>query len=165
MNTNQSLASTITKTTKVRDALEYLRSEPTIVKASDDLLSIAEKVGLSPGTRTVAVVDAEEALIGIIHVSRFCDYVFLRIMPEEFMREILDSKAMIELARESEIRTAQDAMAEPVYVTIEDTVRDAFAKMHKHRLSGLPVVDEAKRVVGYLDMLQLLRVWLRAQGR
>ena len=53
----------------------------------------------------------------------------------------------------------------PVSIHREQTVRDAFEVMHKARLNGLPVVDQAHAVVGYLDQLELLLVWVRATGR
>jgi CBS-domain-containing membrane protein len=44
-------------------------------------------------------------------------------------------------------------------------VRDAFETMHKARLNGVPIVDEAMRVTGYLDQLEMLMVWVSATGR
>jgi hypothetical protein len=44
-------------------------------------------------------------------------------------------------------------------------VRIAFERMHEHKLNGLPIVDGDRRVVGYLDQLELLLVWVRATGR
>jgi CBS-domain-containing membrane protein len=35
--------------------------------------------------------------------------------------------------------------------------------MHEHRLSGLPVVDERYRVVGYINLLGLLTVCLEEE--
>jgi CBS-domain-containing membrane protein len=47
----------------------------------------------------------------------------------------------------------------------DETVRDAFERMHAAKLNGLPIVDEERRVVGYVDQLELLLVWVRATGR
>ncbi len=63
------------------------------------------------------------------------------------------------------MRTARDAMTEPISVTMADTLSDAFEKMHHQQLSGLPVIDEAGKVIGYLDQLQVLSVWVMSQGR
>jgi CBS domain-containing protein len=52
-------------------------------------------------------------------------------------------------------------MEPPVYVALDDSVKDAFGRMHEHKLEGLPIVDEAMRPVGYLDRFQLLEVWIR----
>ena len=37
--------------------------------------------------------------------------------------------------------------------------------MHHAKLNGLPVLDEAGKVVGYLDQLELLMAWVHATGR
>ena len=58
------------------------------------------------------------------------------------------------------LRTAVQAS-----VLRDATVRDAFETMHHARLYGLPIVDDAGRVVSYLDQLELLLVWVRASGR
>jgi len=44
------------------------------------------------------------------------------------------------------------------------TVRDAFETMHKAHLNGLPIIDAEHSVIGYLDQLELLMVWVRASG-
>jgi CBS domain-containing protein len=56
-------------------------------------------------------------------------------------------------------------MEEPKFVHMDDTVRDAFTRMHEEQLEGLPIVDEGMKVVGYLDRFQLLRLWLRGQKK
>jgi CBS-domain-containing membrane protein len=56
-------------------------------------------------------------------------------------------------------------MAEPASVRLDDTVRDAFRRMHAAKLNGLPITDAENRVVGYVDQLELLLVWVRASGR
>ena len=47
-------------------------------------------------------------------------------------------------------------MQKPVWVKRNETVKDAFKRMHEHRLPGLPVVDERYHVVGYINLLELL---------
>jgi CBS-domain-containing membrane protein len=72
---------------------------------------------------------------------------------------------VLEYAHHVGARTAGDIMLDPVSIHREQTVRDAFEVMHKARLNGLPVVDESRKVVGYLDQLELLLVWVHATGR
>ncbi|MGH7402833.1 MAG: hypothetical protein ACREKQ_10425, partial [Candidatus Rokuibacteriota bacterium] len=45
------------------------------------------------------------------------------------------------------------------------TVRTAFERMHASNLNGLPITDRDERVLGYVDQLELLVVWVRASGR
>ena len=68
-------------------------------------------------------------------------------------------------SKRSRARSARDLVQPAVYVTMGDSVREAFSRMHERRLEGLPVVDGEMRVVGYLDRLQLIRLWLRKRHR
>jgi CBS-domain-containing membrane protein len=47
----------------------------------------------------------------------------------------------------------------------DETVRTAFERMHVSHLNGLPITDRDERVIGYVDQLELLIVWVRASGR
>ena len=43
----------------------------------------------------------------------------------------------------------------------DDTVEQAFKAMHAHRLAGLPIVDDNNHVVGFVGMLELLKLVLK----
>jgi CBS domain-containing protein len=53
-------------------------------------------------------------------------------------------------------------MSKPVALRPESTIADAFRAMHEHRFSGLPVVDDDRRVIGYIDLLELALQYLDA---
>ena len=50
-------------------------------------------------------------------------------------------------------------MSNPVFVNSNSTVEEAFIKMRQLKLSGLPVVNKHYRVIGYITMLQILRMY------
>lgn len=147
----------------IRQVLEALRDQAFLaaVRQDADFLEITELVSEKPGVFTVAVVDEDRHLLGIIPTGLLLDELFLHVVPEEFVKDIHSDIA--ELGRLSRARTARELMIPPVYVTLDETVRDAFTRMHKHDLEGLPVVDETGRLIGYVDSFQLMRVWLRGQ--
>jgi hypothetical protein len=37
--------------------------------------------------------------------------------------------------------------------------------MHEAKLNGLPIIDDDAHVVGYVDQLEMLLVWVRTTGR
>jgi CBS domain-containing protein len=113
------------------------------------------------GVRTAAVVDAEGQLVGIIPLRLLLDELFFRVCPEEFISESLETGRMEELGRMVLAERAGELMQPSVYVTLDETVRDAFCRMHDEKLEGLPIVDQGMRPVGYLDRFQLLEVWIR----
>src|SRR3972149_6287674 len=155
----------VTRSTLVREALEMVGSQPCVVGEGDDLLAATEQLVAFQGVHTVAVVDNEGRLVGVIPMRLLVDELFLDVAPEEFLVGMRDIEDVEEFSRISRARTAGELMEEAAYVTMDDTVREAFSRMHERKLDGLPIVDEGMKVLGYLDLLQLLRLWLSRHGR
>ncbi len=154
-----------TKRTLVREALEKVGSKGCVVSAGDDLAAVSESLADSPGVHTVTVVDDQGRLVGVIPMRLLLDELFLDVAPEEFLVGLREIENVEEFGRIIRARTAGELMEEPAYVTMDDTVRDAFTRMHERKLEGLPIVDEELRVEGYLDRLQLVRHWLKRHRR
>ncbi len=142
-----------------------LRIGPVVVDSQASLREIAEVAVRNPGCRVIGVTDGEQRLSGVIPVRVLVNDIFLKILPELFLGEILDVDAAMKYAAHVGARTAADIALPPVSVRPDETVRDAFARMHDSKLNGLPIVNAAQRVVGYVDQLELLIVWIRATGR
>jgi CBS domain-containing protein len=155
----------ITQATTIAEADTILRMEPVVVHAGDSLRTVAEAAVENTGCRVIAVVDDDGGLIGLIPVRVLVNDIFLKIVPEEFLGEILDLEGALKYAEHIGARTARDVMVPPMSVRRDESVRDAFERMHAAKLNGLPITDEEGRVVGYVDQLELLLVWVRASGR
>lgn len=155
----------VTKHTLVREALERAGKQPCRVREDEPLASVAELLGEAPGVHTVAVVDRDGRLVGIIPMRILLDDLFLRLAPEDFLVGMREMTGVEEFGRISRAEKAGELMEEPKFVHMDDTVRDAFTRMHEEQLEGLPIVDESMKVVGYLDRFQLLRLWLRGQKK
>lgn len=155
----------VTQATTIGEADAILQMRPVTVREEDSLQRVAELAVQNTGCRTIAVVGADDRLIGVIPVGTLVNDIFLKIVPEEILGEIDDVDAVLEYAAHIGARTAREIMGEPVSVRLEDTVRDAFSRLHATDLIGLPIVDGERRVVGYVDQLELLLVWVRATGR
>lgn len=157
--------SKITRRTLVREALEMAGGKGCVVSEGEDLAVVSEKLAGIPGVHTLAVVDREGRLVGVIPMRLLVDELFLDVAPEDFLVGMRDIEDVEEFSRISRARTAGELMEEAAYVTMDDTVREAFSRMHERKLDGLPIVDEGMKVLGYLDLLQLLRLWLSRHGR
>lgn len=156
----------ITQATLIRVVDELLReTDPILVGLADSMHRMAEQAVERPICRVLSVVDDDRRLVGLVPVRLLVNDIFLKIVPEEFLGIITDVDDVMEYARHLRARTAADIMLDPVSIHRDDTVRDAFEVMHKARLNGLPVIDEDRRVVGYVDQLELLLVWVQATGR
>lgn len=143
---------------EVVDATMNLR--PTTIHKDAPLDEAAKAMVAHPRTHVVCVVDDLERLVGLLDLRALADDLFFHIMPEEFLSEITDLEQAMRFAEMSGIRTAADAMHQPSWVKKEDTVKDAFERMHKHQLQGLPVVDDLYQVTGYINLLELTAVCL-----
>ena len=156
----------ITQSTRIREVDELLRDTgPILVGPNDSLHRMAELAVVRPNCRVLSVVDDSGRLIGLVPVRLLVNDIFLKIVPEEFLGIITDIEDVMEYAHHVGARTAADIMLAPVSIHRDQTVRDAFEVMHKARLNGLPVVNEEGKVVGYVDQLELLLVWVHATGR
>lgn len=155
----------ITQHTSIGDADALLRMGPVIVREDASLEEVAQRAVENAGCRVVAVTDEDDRLVGVLPVRVLVNDIFLKIVPEEFLGEIEDYEAVLQYAGHIGARTARDVMRPPVGVSVADTVRDAFGIMHEAKLNGLPITDADNRVVGYIDQLELLLVWVRASGR
>ena len=145
----------LVKRTPVRDIDHRLEIEPNIVHVDDDVIAVARAAFARPQTRVLAVVDQDERLVGILPVLRIVEEVVARAAPEILMAEVTDFESAARFGREVGALLCRDLMSPAISLRPDSTVGDAFRAMHEHRLSGLPVVDEERRVVGYIDLLEL----------
>lgn len=154
----------ITQATTIEDADRILRMQPVVVNAAASVAEVAEQAVENTGCRLIAVVDDDRRLLGVIPVSELVNEIFQKIVPEEFLGEITDLDAALAYASRIGARTAGDLMKAPVSVHPDETVRAAFERMHVSTYHGLPITDREERVLGYVDQLELLVVWVRASG-
>ena len=155
----------ITLQTTIAETDRLLRMEAVIVHARASLRETAELAVQNTGCRVLAVVGDDGHLVGVLPVRTLVNDVFLKLVPEEFLGEITDLEAVHKYAEHVGARTAGDIMLAPVSVHPEDTVRTAFERLHEAKLNGIPITDREGAVVGYVDQLELLLVWVRATGQ
>ena len=163
--TERKTPESITQQTTIADADRILHMAPVVVPASSSLRDVAELAVENTGCRVIAVVDSDRRLVGVLPVRVLVNDVFLKIVPEEFLGEITDLEGALKYAQHVGARTAGDVMVDPVSVHPDETVRTAFERMHISHLNGLPITDRDETVVGYVDQLELLMVWVRASGK
>ena len=148
----------VRRDTPVEVVAETLNLQPSIVGLDTPLDEVAEAMLAHPRVHLICVVNDRQRLVGILDQRTLADDLFFRIMPEEFLSEVTDLEQAMLFAERSAMRTAGDAMHEPVWVKRGETVKDAFKRMHEHDLPGLPVVDERYRVTGYINLLELMAI-------
>jgi CBS domain-containing protein len=145
----------IRRDTPVEEVAALLKLEPTIVQSDTPLHQVSRLMFEHPNAHVACVVAEDGRLIGVLDMQAVVDALFWYIMPEEFLADMRDLKDVFSFADRSRMRVAADVMQEPVFVKRGETVKDAFQRMHDHKLPGVPLVDERYRVAGYINLLEL----------
>jgi CBS domain-containing protein len=145
----------------IAEADIILNLKPTLIKPETTLDQVAKAMLACPEVHVACVVNENEQLVGLIKLRALADDLFFHILPEEFISEVTDLQHAMEFASISRIRTAADAMEEAVWVKRDDTVKDAFKRLHENDLPGLPVVDNTYHVIGYINLLELVALCMQ----
>ncbi len=140
------------KRIEIKTVRSLITQNASTIRDTDDVMEIAKKMVEDPKTRSIYVLDKDERLVGIIPVQLFVQYLFYEYVPDEF----LYYKVVMPL---DEVR-AKDIMIPPVWVKDEEAIDSAFRKMAAHSIKELPVVDEDMKVIGDLNILELIIAWI-----
>ena len=137
---------------KVSSIRRFITGQASIVSEDADPMEIAKKMIENPKTRSVYVADNNRKLLGLIPVSYLVQYLFFEYIPDEFL--------YYRAIKPLETVKAKDIMIPPVYVKEDDSIDVAFQKMASHSIKELPVVNEDLRIVGDLNILELIISWI-----
>jgi len=140
-------------------------TDPIVVRATDSLHALAEQAVRNPACRVLSVVDEHDRLIGLVRVTELLEDIFLKVVPEESLAAIEDVEDALRYAGHIGARTAADIMQPPVWAGTTDTLRTVFHRLRLSGVNGLPVTDADRRVVAYVDQLELLMAWVATTGR
>ena len=147
-------------------AVKYVTStmQPAVLVHPENLLiEVAEALAKNPGSNIACVVNQRGSLVGLISLRRLMDDLFMAVVPEEFLAESISFDQAMDFAKLDQTRTAGDAMLEPVFVTEDDTVKDAFIRMHENQLGAIPIVNDEHKVVSCISRIDLLLLYAKHQ--
>ncbi|MGB7872912.1 MAG: CBS domain-containing protein [Anaerolineales bacterium] len=127
------------------------------VQDTDDLGTAAKKfvkhhVGMLP------VISAEGKLVGVLQLRDLLNLAlpdFTRLMEDFDFVGTFGAANSIQPSKEQIAKKVSDVMEPPVFV--EDTcgLTRAFALLHKHNLTDLPVVDAENRLLGIASRVDI----------
>jgi CBS domain-containing protein len=146
--------------TPVSACQDRLSIEPLLLGPELDVLAAVHRAAEQPQTRVIGVVNQEGVLIGVLPIVRLAQSVVARVAPEAIMRGLSEVDDIASFSHSVEARTVGEAMVAPASVAMDATIDQAFRKMHGRHESGLHIVDDAGRPIGYLDLLELSLVYL-----
>ena len=144
----------------VADVDRLMNIEPVLVPPHAALPAVVRLAVDHPGCSVVAVVDAQGRLLGLLPTRDLTFGAYVHVMPEMFLARAHDLRQSGEFARLSHGRTAGEVMRPPHAVRADEPVATALGRILAAGLDGLPIVDAANRVVGYLSLLEFLCSWI-----
>lgn len=144
----------------VAEADRLMAVEPILVGPTEPIRTVARLVVDRPQCRIVCVVDAGGMLLGLLPVADLAFAAFVHVMPETFLKHANDLAHSTQFAALSHGRTAGAVMRPPLALHPGDSLEDAFGRLLEADLEGLPIVDAAGRVTGYLNLPEFLCAWL-----
>ena len=134
---------------KIKEARMLVTPNPLIVHEDETLDDIAKALIANPRLKTAYVVNNDLQLVGEISLSSLVKQEFKDIIPTSSVEYF---NALEFIGKD----VAKDIMSRSIFVKDEDTLKTAFEKMYEYELCELPVVDENKRLIGNIDLLELL---------
>ncbi len=158
-------AELITRETLIGQLTNERIKKAVAVHPDDTLIDVAEKITETPNATITCVVNQRGHLVGLLPLRQLMDDLFMAVVPEAFLAESINFDKVMNFAKLNQTETAGDAMIAPVSVTKNDTIKDAFTRMHENQISGIPVVNEKQEVIGCLDRVELLIFYARNQEK
>jgi len=150
--------------TQIAQIVNIMDLNPIRVQADAFLREIVEQTISKPRVQVICVVNREDRLIGSIDVKTLSDTLFFSIFPEEYLSDVKDIDKDMDYASRTSVHQAEDLMREPISVKMDDTLEKAFHLMHENDLQGLPVIDDHYHIIGYINMLELMKLCLPSGG-
>lgn len=143
---------------RIADLVEELKQRkiPMVSKGATVSEIVDAFVG-SHHSHILYVVDDGGRLIGIISLGNLVRYVFFLYHDQHIHTRNLISMAVSE--------TAGDFMErEPMFATLSEDVEEVLQRMTKNNVKEIPILDDEKRVVADLTIVDLLKYYKGIKG-
>jgi len=142
---------------KIKDMRMLVTPYPTFAKKNSSSDDIAKMLIANPNLKSVYIVDDNLKLIGRVTLKKLIKHEFKNLIPSTFKYfNALDFIGD---------KTAERLMVSTVYVKDNDTLKTAFVKMYQNDLDELPVVNNNLRLIGVIDLLELLTILIEKNDK
>ncbi len=151
------------KETKVKEIRKQITIEPAVVLESDGIEEIIDIFISNPVIRAVYVVDKKDNFVGIITIQDILKKISLDF---HSMSSIYSDPTFTgyNIALSAKDTTAGKIMdPEVYYVHDDDPIEDAFNLLFKNNAGEIPVVNEDNKLIGDLNVIELLVLWKQNQ--
>ena len=145
---------------KVKDARELFVEEPTTIRSDASLKELLAKIIEDLRTRNVYVVDSENRLLGSVRMNAVVEYLF----PFEAVVESIGKSVWSKLPRLGAEKLGDLMIRQPPFVYETTTLRDMARIMIREKVYELAVVDTEKRLIGQINMYEIIKKYLEESG-
>jgi len=147
------------KETRVLEIRKYITAEPVYVYENDSIHTVINKFIKNPVTRAVYVVDNNVTLKGIITIQD----ILKRISVDFYSTSFIYSEPSFtgyNIMSSITNSTAADIMNTDTYsVKDNDSIEHTFSILFQNHAGEIPVVDEHNKLIGDLNVIELLVLW------
>ncbi len=143
---------------KIADLVERLkeRKVPVVPKRAT-VSEIIDAFAASDHSRILYVVDDEGSFRGVLFLGNMIRHVFFH-----YHDPSIDSRSLVSMVVSE---TAGDFMQkEPMVTMLSDDVEAVLQRMIDHNVKEIPILDDEKRVVADLTIVDLLKHYKRIKG-
>ena len=124
-----------------------------VVRGNDSLRKMAKLFVTHPMLDNLCVVDENGTLNGIVHRIRLFQAIFSQYVPTD--------TRVNQLFKLLTSETANDLCSKEIVSTMEDEEIDkVIRKMIDNRLTEIPVLDEKKKILGFITSRMIASEWL-----
>jgi len=147
------------KETKVGEIRNLITVEPAVVVENEQIENVIKIFIDNPIIRAVYVVDKKYRLVGIITMQDILKKISIDFSS---MASIYSDSSFssYKIASSWSKKNAIDLMdPEIYYVTDNDPIEKAFNLLFSNNAGEIPVVDKAEKLIGDLNIIELLVLW------
>lgn len=141
----------------VADVWDLVVDNPTTIGPDAPLVELLERMVEDVRTRHVYVVDAQRHLIGVVRMTMVTELLF----PLQALSAELSEPYLFRQVRLGG-QTVRDVMnSEPRSVRADTGLQDLARVLIEERITELPVVDKTMRLIGQVNMYEIITAYLR----
>ena len=143
---------------KIADLMEQLKQRKVpVVPRRATVSEIIDAFAASDHSRILYVVDDECRFIGVLSLGNMIRHVFFH-----YHDPSIDSRSLVSM---SVSETAGDFMQrEPMFAMLSDKVEDILQRMIDHNVKEIPILDDERRVVADVTIVDLLKHYKDVKG-
>ncbi|RKX86696.1 MAG: hypothetical protein DRP70_09770 [Spirochaetes bacterium] len=147
------------KETKVGEIRKLITVKPAIVLEDEQVENVIKIFIDNPVIRAVYVIDEKERLVGIITMQDILKKISIDFSSMASIYSESNSFGY-KIASSRNKNTARDLMDPEIYYVLDiDPIEKAFNLLFSNKAGEIPVVDKNERLIGDLNIIELLILW------